>query len=46
MHPGAIAAGVGAIDVVIASQAIYALRRRDKDQSRPLERSGPPRHKE
>jgi hypothetical protein len=46
MHPGALAAGVGALDVVIASQAVYALRRRDKDRSRPIERSRPPQHKD
>ena len=43
MHPGAVLAGVGAIDALIVGQASYALRRRAKDQSHPLKRNGPPK---
>jgi len=43
MHPGVLVAGVGAIDALIASQAVYALRRRERDQSHPLQRNGPPK---
>jgi hypothetical protein len=37
MHPGVLAAGFGALDVVIAGQAVYAVRRNDR--GRPVRRS-------
>jgi hypothetical protein len=43
MHPGVLVAGVGAIDVLLASQAAYALRRRERARSHRIERNGPPK---
>ena len=30
MHPAALATGIAAIDTLIAGQAVYAVRRRDR----------------
>ncbi|MDX6584148.1 MAG: hypothetical protein QOI10_3332 [Solirubrobacterales bacterium] len=34
MHPGVLAAGIGAVDVLLAGQAVYAMRRNDRTRDR------------
>jgi hypothetical protein len=39
VHPAALATGIAALDVVIAGQAVYAVRRRDRQADRAIRRN-------
>ena len=40
MHPAALATGIAAIDTLIAGQAVYAVRRRDRRHAETQAQSG------